>query len=382
MQNMENQPAVTSAEVEKSASPSVAQLAGRFKEQAAAISGKEVPPSRPTRRKPPCSLPLHIHKVEAGQNNEQKPSPNAGPLPKVKVKSSPLIEKLQANLAFAPAALLPGASPKSPGLKVMPSPFSTPPSTPSSPGIQSRSSESDEAPVSFDQPPEGTHLQTYNKVRTRGSIKRRPPSRRFRKSLSDYGDGEELGATVSSQENGAKEENGDEVFAPKGKTDEPETESKAMQKQIGSDEKSPSRRRSFRTESKDEREKQAGETAPCQSSTEEETVTHHKSSTGEEEGKSDKSNAETLCQVAVEDKEEKVCKSTVGEKEDDSVCEPDKRDKEKEEVEKKEVESNDTQEKSDIQEKDSEPGTLQLAANTDTASEKPSVTPTQELGTE
>uniref|UniRef100_A0A7M4EWL6 RCSD domain containing 1 n=1 Tax=Crocodylus porosus TaxID=8502 RepID=A0A7M4EWL6_CROPO len=374
----QNQSAVTSAEVEKSASPSVAQLAGRFKEQAASISGKEVPTSRPTRRKPPCSLPLHIHKVEAGQNNEQKPSPNAGPLPKVKVKSSPMIEKLQANLAFAPAALLPGTSPKSPGLKVMPSPFSTPPSTPSSPGIQSRSSESDEAPVSFDQPPEGTHLQNYNKVRTRGSIKRRPPSRRFRKS----GSGEELGAMVSSQENGAKEENGDEVFAPKGKTEEPGTESKAMEKQIGSDEKSPSRRRSFRTESKDEREKQAEETAPCKSSTEEETVTHRKSSTGEEEGKSDKRNTETLCQVAVEDKEEKVCKSTVGEKEDDDVCESNKRDKETEEVEKKEVESTDTQEKSDIQEKDSEPGTLQLAADTDTASEKPSVTPTQELGTE
>lgn len=71
---------------------------------------------------------------------------------------------LQANLAFAPAALLPGASPKSPGLKVMVSPFSTPPSTPSSPGIQPQSSEASETPVSFDKPPEGTQLQCYNKV--------------------------------------------------------------------------------------------------------------------------------------------------------------------------------------------------------------------------
>lgn len=71
---------------------------------------------------------------------------------------------LQANLAFAPAALLPGASPKSPGLKALVSPFSTPPSTPTSPGIQSQPSEANETPVSFDQPPEGTQLQFYNKV--------------------------------------------------------------------------------------------------------------------------------------------------------------------------------------------------------------------------
>lgn len=71
---------------------------------------------------------------------------------------------LQANLAFAPAALLPGASPKSPGLKALVSPFSTPPSTPSSPGVQSQPSEVNETPVSFDQPPEGTQLQFYNKV--------------------------------------------------------------------------------------------------------------------------------------------------------------------------------------------------------------------------
>lgn len=71
---------------------------------------------------------------------------------------------LQANLAFAPAALLPGASPKSPGLKVMVSPFSTPPSTPSSPGTQLQPSETSETPVSFDKPPESTQLQFYNKV--------------------------------------------------------------------------------------------------------------------------------------------------------------------------------------------------------------------------
>ncbi|XP_061041744.1 capZ-interacting protein isoform X1 [Eubalaena glacialis] len=184
---MEERPAETNANVDDSAPPSVAQLAGRFREQAAAA--------------------------------KEKSPPNANHPPKVKVKSSPLIEKLQANLVFDPAALLPGASPKSPGLKAMVSPFHSPPSTPSSPGVRSRASEPEEVPVSFDQPPEGSHLPSYNKVRTRGSIKRRPPSRRFRRSQSeDCADLGELRAMESSQENGAKEENGDEVFLAKSKT--------------------------------------------------------------------------------------------------------------------------------------------------------------------
>lgn len=72
----------------------------------------------------------------------------------------------QANLAFDPAALLPGASPKSPGLKAVVSPFNSPPSTPSSPGVRSQASEPEEVPISFDQPPEGSHLPCYNKVRS------------------------------------------------------------------------------------------------------------------------------------------------------------------------------------------------------------------------
>ncbi|KAM4814721.1 capZ-interacting protein isoform X3 [Urocitellus parryii] len=200
-------PAETNANVDSSAPPSVAQLAGRFREQAAAAT--ETPATKPTRRKPPCSLPLFPPRVELGQNGEEKSPPSAGHPPKVKVKSSPLIEKLQANLSFDPAALLPGASPKSPGLKAMVSPFHSPPSTPSSPGVRPRPSETEEVPVSFDQPPEGSHLPCYNKVRTRGSIKRRPPSRRFRRSQSDCG---ELGEVRASQENGTREENGDDVF--------------------------------------------------------------------------------------------------------------------------------------------------------------------------
>ncbi|ELK29888.1 CapZ-interacting protein [Myotis davidii] len=137
----QERPTETNANVDNSASPSVAQLAGRFREQAAAAK-----------------------EVELGQNGEEKSPPSTSHLPKVKVKSSPLIEKLQANLAFDPAALLPGASPKSPGLKATVSPFHSPPSTPSSPSVRSRASEPEEVPISFDQPPEGSHLPCYNKA--------------------------------------------------------------------------------------------------------------------------------------------------------------------------------------------------------------------------
>ncbi|XP_047377020.1 capZ-interacting protein isoform X1 [Sciurus carolinensis] len=212
----QERPAETNANVDSSASPSVAQLAGLFREQAAAAT--ETPASKPTRRKPPCSLPLFPPKAELGQNGEQKSPPSVSHPPKIKVKSSPLIEKLQANLAFDPAALLPGASPKSPGLKAMVSPFHSPPSTPSSPGVRPRPGEAEQVPVSFDQPPEGSHLPCYNKVRTRGSIKRRPPSRRFRRSQSDCGELGDLRALEASQENGTREENGDEVFTASSKT--------------------------------------------------------------------------------------------------------------------------------------------------------------------
>ncbi|KAM9319603.1 capZ-interacting protein [Gastrophryne carolinensis] len=182
--------------------PSVAKLAGLFGDKIGAPR-KEAPPHKPIRRKPPCSLPLP--KPEATNNGDEKVSPHSQ-APKIKVKSSPLIEKLQANLAFSPGALLPGVSPKSPGLKVMASPFSSPPSTPSSPGVHPHhTSESEESPVSFEQPPEGTPLPSYTKVRTRGSLKRRPPSRRFRKSQTDLDFDIDV---VTPKENGDKVEAG------------------------------------------------------------------------------------------------------------------------------------------------------------------------------
>ncbi|KAM9299748.1 capZ-interacting protein [Morus bassanus] len=368
---MENRPAETNSEVDKSASPSVAQLAGKFKEQAANIAGKEVPPHKPTRRKPPCSLPLYSHKTETSDNGEQKRSPNACPIPKVKVKSSPMIEKLQANLAFAPAALLPGASPKSPGLKALVSPFTTPPSTPSSPGIQSQPSEANETPVSFDQPPEGTQLQFYNKVRTRGSIKRRPPSRKFRRSLSDYGDGEDLGVNTSSPENGAKED-GDEVFGPKGKTEEAETGSKAQKKQAGSDEKPPSRRGSSRSEDEEKGGKQAEEMTPCKSNagdTKEEEASHH--APREDDSPQPPSG-----------NKEKVCEGPQGEEQQGNACEQEKGDKEKEETEaeaKETSESTDAGRTSDTEETPLAPEPLQDTVDLETASEA-STSATQDQG--
>ncbi|XP_074122614.1 capZ-interacting protein isoform X2 [Sminthopsis crassicaudata] len=266
---MEERPADNNAGVDNSASPSVAQLAGRFREQAAAVSAKEPPANKPTRRKPPCSLSLFPPKIEMSQNGEEKPSPNACHPPKIKVKNSPLIEKLQANLAFDPAALLPGASPKSPGLKAIVSPFNSPPSTPNSPGVRSRCSESEELPVSFDQPPEGSHLPCYNKVRTRGSIKRRPPSRRFRRSQSDCGvDLGDLGAAESSQENGAKEEDSDEVFTSKNKAlVSPLSGNRAMgrelRRKLESDEKPLLRRSCSMIENPEERSRALNEVMSC-----------------------------------------------------------------------------------------------------------------------
>uniref|UniRef100_A0A8C3R532 RCSD domain containing 1 n=1 Tax=Cyanoderma ruficeps TaxID=181631 RepID=A0A8C3R532_9PASS len=388
---MENRPTETSSEVDKSASPSVAQLAGKFKEQAANIPGKEVPPHKPTRRKPPCSLPLYSHKTETSDSDEQKQLPNACSMRKVKAKSSPMIEKLQANLAFTPAALLPGASPKSPGLKVLVSPFSTPPSTPTSPGTQSQPSES---PVSFDQPPESTQLQFYNKVRTRGSIKRRPPSRRFRRSLSDYGDGEDLRLNLSSPENGARE---DEVFGPNGKTEEVETGSKEQKKQAGSEEKPASRTGSSRTEGEEEGskeqkqqaesdekplsrrgsgrsedgekgEKQAEEITPCKNNT---------GNTKEEEVCRDAPREENSPQPPSGNSE--MCDSPQGEEQQSAACEQGKGGKEKEEAEaetKESSESTDTQRTSDTE----ETAVAQDAVGLGTASE-PSVSVTQDQGT-
>ncbi|XP_053163417.1 capZ-interacting protein isoform X2 [Hemicordylus capensis] len=346
---IKDRPSETNTMVEKSASPSVAQLAVKFKDQLS-HSGKEIPVNKPVRRKPPCSLPL---KPDLGQNGELKRSPNASHPPRVKVKSSPMIEKLQANLAFAPAALLPGASPKSPGLKVMASPFHSPPSTPISPQAQSQSSESEETPASFDQPPEGTHLQFYNKVRTRGSIKRRPPSRRFRKSQSEFGDDQDIGA-ISPQENGAKDEE-DSAFTDKTvKSISPTVDGvdhQEKENQITADGKTPSDHGTRGTESK-EREMGTEEMTICKDSKEEKSqqnVSEEKSCKNIKEGKERNPDHNTA------DTEEK---STLGGKEDGDASDQ----KDKEERTARLSESEDTEPVSDTQDM----GTSPPAGDTET----------------
>ncbi|XP_070686062.1 capZ-interacting protein [Pempheris klunzingeri] len=188
--------------------PSVAELAGRFKGHILPMptSNDELP----FRRRPPCSLKLQNQK----DDNEESDKTTVPSKPfKMKMRNSPIIEKLQANLALSPTALLP--SPKSPEVKLQPAPLSpTTPCSPLSPTQQcSHLSSEEEDPVSFNNPPEGTPLPSINKTRARLSFKRRPPTRQHRRSA-----GEEAGAFGSAlspcelynpKENGDKD---DQVF--------------------------------------------------------------------------------------------------------------------------------------------------------------------------
>ncbi|XP_040903036.1 capZ-interacting protein isoform X2 [Toxotes jaculatrix] len=190
--------------------PSVAELAGRFKGQILPMptSNDELP----FRRRPPCSLKLQHQK----DDNEESDKTVVSPKPfKIKMKNSPIIEKLQANLALSPTALLP--SPKSPEVKLQPAPLSpTTPCSPLSPLIStlrpSHLSSEEEDPVSFDSPPEGAPLLSINKTRARLSFKRRPPTRQHRRSAGEeagaFGSGASTCELYSPNENGDK----DQVF--------------------------------------------------------------------------------------------------------------------------------------------------------------------------
>ncbi|XP_070762481.1 capZ-interacting protein [Enoplosus armatus] len=144
----------------------------------------------PFRRRPPCSLKLQNQKDENEESDKTVVSPNPF---KIKTKNSSIIEKLQANLALSPTALLP--SPKSPEVKLQPAPLSpTTPCSPLSPTLRpSHLSSEEEDTVSFASPPEGTPLPSINKTRARLSFKRRPPTRQHRRSA-----GEEAGAFGSA----------------------------------------------------------------------------------------------------------------------------------------------------------------------------------------
>ncbi|KAI2656034.1 CapZ-interacting protein [Labeo rohita] len=137
--------------------PSVAQLAGKLKGHALPMPGNMEVKSM---RRGPCSLVINNQKDE---EHEEKSSVCPHP-PKMKIKSSPLIEKLQANLALSPTVLL--SPPKSPESKQPPtasSPISSCSSLSSTLQPHQLSCE-DEAPVSFEQPVEGTPLLSINKV--------------------------------------------------------------------------------------------------------------------------------------------------------------------------------------------------------------------------
>ncbi|XP_073674273.1 capZ-interacting protein isoform X2 [Garra rufa] len=165
-------------EEEAPVKPSVAQLAGKLKGHALPMPGNMEVKSM---RKSTCSLVINNQKDE---EHEEKLSICPHP-PKIKIKSSPLIEKLQANLALSPAVLL--SPPKSPESKQPPTASSliSPCSSLSSTLQPTQLSCEDEAPVSFEQPVEGTPLLSINKSRARLSFKRRLPTRQHRKSACE-----------------------------------------------------------------------------------------------------------------------------------------------------------------------------------------------------
>uniref|UniRef100_A0AAZ3NX16 FAM21/CAPZIP domain-containing protein n=1 Tax=Oncorhynchus tshawytscha TaxID=74940 RepID=A0AAZ3NX16_ONCTS len=152
--------------------------------------------NKPVRRRPPRTLQLPKTTAQ-GEVDEEKPiSPSLHPA-KTK-RNSALIEKLQANLALSPCSLLP--SPKSPGLRLLPPSFTStcspiPPVTPTTPVSRApllRSLSKEETPATFEvpaTPTDGSLLPSINKGRARLSIRRRPPSRRHRKSSGEEGDG-------------------------------------------------------------------------------------------------------------------------------------------------------------------------------------------------
>ncbi|XP_003450246.1 capZ-interacting protein isoform X1 [Oreochromis niloticus] len=184
--------------------PSVAELAGKFKGHILPMPNSNDEP----RRRPPCSLKLQNQTDDNDESHKSAVPPN--PI-KVKVKNSAVIEKLQANLALSPTALLP--SPKTPEVKLPQAPLSpTMPCSrlsPLTPTLQpSHQSSEEEEPISFDSPPEGTPLPSINKTRARLSFKRRLPTRQHRRSAGEEAEGFGSGLSpcelCSPKENGVK----------------------------------------------------------------------------------------------------------------------------------------------------------------------------------
>ncbi|XP_015227278.1 PREDICTED: capZ-interacting protein-like, partial [Cyprinodon variegatus] len=217
--------------MEKEAPPrrSVAELAGKFKgpaPQPNSPAGNQE--DKPVRRRPPRTLPL--------PNTDEAQPPSGVTSPSKVKRNSALIEKLQANLTLGSPTAVPLKSPcrKLPPGFTLPSPGSAPPLSIVTPTSPAPISPSTEIPTSFEAPPsagEGNILPSINKGRARLSIRRRPPSRRHRKSSSgdDMGVGQDAAEThLSSRdegeektaaEEGGEEDEGGEVFKKEGPTE-------------------------------------------------------------------------------------------------------------------------------------------------------------------
>ncbi|KAM3601197.1 uncharacterized protein V6R79_008897 [Siganus canaliculatus] len=230
---------------------SVAELAGRFKGSSAPpdAAGNEQKTEKPVRRRPPRSLQLS---KPHGDEQEQSPDVTSPVLAKAK-RNSALIEKLQASLVLSPSALM--ASPLSPGFRMLPPAFPSPSSgsapvsttastacvgTPTSPVLTSPPTE-EEGPASFETPPsvgEGSILSNDSvKGRARHSIRRRPPSRRHRKSSSD-----DVAVGNEGQETSMSSPSEAEAKPPRenGQTEEEEKEEKEVkegEKEVKEEEK-------------------------------------------------------------------------------------------------------------------------------------------------
>ncbi|XP_051956684.1 capZ-interacting protein-like [Xyrauchen texanus] len=254
--------------------PSVAELAGKFSCQMAHMTDAEM--NKSVRRRPPRSLQLPANN-DAGQCQDEKGAATTSPR---KNRNSALIEKLQATLIMPPVA--PPTIPKSPGVVKLPVPPFSPvsPSSPSSsPAVLTPKQE--EAPASFEDPAEGNVLKSINKGRARLSIKRRPPSRRHRKSSADEG-GEEVDKTASvTPENTTP--NGDEgdVFEEQKSSDSADTASLSSKEQSVPENKSTD---SEKASPKDEEPDEKGEIVTSEKKEEE------KEEKTEQDQKEEKSN--------------------------------------------------------------------------------------------
>uniref|UniRef100_A0A8C7D352 WASH complex subunit 2 n=1 Tax=Oncorhynchus kisutch TaxID=8019 RepID=A0A8C7D352_ONCKI len=126
-------------------------------------------PSKPTKDEP-FSKPA----VTAPVTESEKPTPSP-----VKSKEPSRIGKLQANLVINPAALLPDAFSRIPGgVSVLPGLSRSPSAILSSAGTKPPSNRG----VSFENPVQVSTLQSANKGRAKGSIRRRPQTRAARQT--------------------------------------------------------------------------------------------------------------------------------------------------------------------------------------------------------